>query len=86
MAVSIRLTRGGRKARPYYRIVAAEAGCPRDGRFLEILGHYHPLNDPPSVEIDEGRLRHYVDSGAAVSDTVKSLCKQKGYPVKPVKA
>lgn len=86
MSVSIRLTRGGRKSRPYYRIVAAESQSPRDGRFLEVLGHYHPLNDPPSVEIDEARLRHFVDGGASVSDTVKSLCKAKGLPVKAAKA
>lgn len=81
MAVSIRLKRGGRKKRPFYRIVAAEGSSPRDGRFIEILGVYHPIYEPPTVEIKEDRMRHYLDNGARVSQTVKELLVRKGIDV-----
>jgi len=81
MAVSIRLKRGGRKKRPFYRIVAAEGSKPRDGKFIEELGYYHPIYNPPHVEIKEDRMKYYLGNGARISRTVKTLCKQKGIDV-----
>ena len=75
MAISIRLTRGGRKKRPFYRVVAANSSSPRDGKFLEILGTYDPCQDPAKINIDETKLKKWLDRGAKASDTVKSLLK-----------
>jgi small subunit ribosomal protein S16 len=74
--VKIRLTRGGRKKRPFYRIVAADSRMPRDGRFLEVLGHYNPISDPKEFKIKTDRLNHWVEQGALLSDTVASLLKK----------
>ncbi|MDD4336264.1 MAG: 30S ribosomal protein S16, partial [Firmicutes bacterium] len=52
MAVRIRLTRTGAKKQPYYRVVVADSRSPRDGRFIEILGHYNPRVDPPEIVVD----------------------------------
>jgi len=81
MAVSIRLKRGGRTKRPFYRIVASEGSSPRDGRFIEELGYYHPIYEPPRVEIKEDRMKHFLECGARISATIKTLCVQKGIAV-----
>ncbi len=73
MAIKIRLTRGGRKKRPFYRIVAANSGAKRDGRFLEILGTYDPLKDPAEVRINRQKLDKWLSRGAKPSDTVRSI-------------
>ena len=73
MAVSIRLTRRGKKKKPFYRIVAADSQASRDGKFLEILGTYDPMTEPASVEIKEDKMQYWLDQGATASDTVKSL-------------
>ena len=78
MAVKIRLTRIGAKKRPFYRIVAADAEAPRDGRFLEILGSYDPHQDPAVVKVEDRLLRKWLERGAKPSDTVKSLLKANG--------
>lgn len=78
MAVSIRLRRGGTTKRPFYRIVATDSRSPRDGRFVEVLGHYHPLDNPAKVVLNEERLRHYLDTGARVSETIGSLLDRRG--------
>lgn len=75
MAVKIRLTRGGRKKKPFYRVVAAELGAKRDGRFLEMLGTYDPLKDPSELKMDTQRLKYWLGQGAQPSDTVSSLLK-----------
>jgi small subunit ribosomal protein S16 len=75
--VKIRLRRVGAKKQPSYRVVAADSRAPRDGRFIEILGHYNPRTDPPSFEVDEERVRHWLSVGAQPTDTVKRLLKQK---------
>lgn len=77
MAVKIRLTRGGRKKRPFYRVVAAELSAKRDGRFLEILGTYDPLKNPYELKMNEQRLEYWLAQGAKPSDTVSSLLKNK---------
>lgn len=73
MAVSIRLTRRGKKKKPFYRIVAADSQCARDGKFLDILGTYDPMAEPALVEIKEERLQYWLENGATPSATVKSL-------------
>jgi len=78
MAVRIRLTRKGAKKRPFYRIVVAHSEAPRDGKCLEIIGTYNPLTDPAEIQIDQEKLRVWLDRGAQPSDTVRSLIRQKG--------
>lgn len=73
MAVKIRLTRHGAKKRPFYRIVVADSECPRDGRYLEIVGTYNPLPDPVEVSLKEERIKYWMDQGAIPTNTVKSL-------------
>ena len=78
MAVKIRLARHGAKKRPFYRIVAADSESPRDGRFLEKLGTYNPLQDPAQVELNADRIRYWIDQGATPTDTVRSILKREG--------
>lgn len=73
MAISIRLSRGGSKKRPYYRIVVADARSPRDGRFIEKIGTYNPLlakDDEKRVTLDGDRAKHWLSVGAQPSDRV----------------
>ena len=73
MAVAIRLSRGGAKKRPYYRIVVADARSPRDGKYLEQIGTYNPMLPKDSgerVKLDEDRARHWLSVGATPSDRV----------------
>src|SRR4051794_12858477 len=73
MALAIRLTRGGAKKRPYYRIVVADSRAPRDGRFIEKLGSYNPLlakDSPERVKLDADRISHWLSVGAQPSDRV----------------
>ncbi len=78
MAVRIRLQRLGRKKRPFYRLVAADARAQRDGVFLERLGHYNPITDPADVVIDEEKALKWLRRGAQPTDTAKRLLSQKG--------
>lgn len=78
MAVRIRLRRLGAKKRPYYRVVVADQRSPRDGRFIEAIGKYHPLEDPSVIEIDEERALHWLGVGAQPSDTVRVLMEKVG--------
>lgn len=78
LAVRIRLQRLGRKKRPYYRLVAADARAQRDGVFLERLGHYNPITEPADVEIDEEKALKWLRRGAQPSDTAKRLLSQQG--------
>jgi small subunit ribosomal protein S16 len=82
MAVKIRLTRMGAKGKPFYRIVAADADFPRDGRFLEILGNYDPKKNPAEVTIKEKRVRDWLSKGARPTLTVSNLLKTKGIEAK----
>ena len=73
MALSIRLSRGGAKKRPYYRIVVADARSPRDGRFIEKIGTYNPVlakDSPERVKLDADRARHWLSVGAQPTDRV----------------
>ena len=76
MAVRLRLKRMGRKKRPFYRVVAADKRAPRDGRHLEVLGHYDPMPQPHEVTLKLDRIDYWLSVGALPSDTVASLIKQ----------
>jgi small subunit ribosomal protein S16 len=78
MAVRIRLTRVGARNNPIWRVVAADKRSPRDGRFLEVLGHYNPQTNPSTIEINEERVRSWLSQGAQPTATVKRLLKAKG--------
>ena len=78
MAVTLRLTRIGARNNPIWRVVATDRRSPRDGRFLEVLGHYNPQTDPSTIEIDEERIRIWLRQGAQPSAAVKRLLKAKG--------
>ena len=79
MATTIRLARHGSKKRPFYRIVAASKKCPRDGRFLEQLGHYDPTSEPVNLLVHLDKVEKWVRNGAKPSDTVAILLKQAGW-------
>jgi small subunit ribosomal protein S16 len=74
--LSIRLRRTGAAKRPYYRVVVADSRATRDGRFVEVLGHYDPRPDPAVVKIDTERANYWLSKGAQPSDTVRSLLKR----------
>lgn len=78
MAVTIRLRRTGSKHRPYYRLVATDSRMSRDGRFIEVLGYYHPIEKPGKVSLEEERVIYWLDKGAETSDTARSLLKEAG--------
>ena len=76
MAIKIRLTRGGSKKRPFYRVVAADSRMPRDGRFIEKLGTYNPLlpkDDPNRVNLDIEKIKNWLKKGAQVSDRISRM-------------
>ncbi|HEU18962.1 MAG TPA: 30S ribosomal protein S16 [Deltaproteobacteria bacterium] len=81
MAIKIRLTRAGRKKKPFYRIVVADSRAPRDGRFIEIVGNYDPKTDPAEVTIKEDRVLEWLSKGAEPTETVSHLLKKKGVSV-----
>jgi small subunit ribosomal protein S16 len=81
MAIRIRLTRRGRKKKPFYRVVAANSEAKRDGKFLEILGTYDPLKDPAEFKVDSSKLDKWLSLGAKPTDTVRSLLKRAGQPL-----
>jgi small subunit ribosomal protein S16 len=78
LAVKIRLRRMGAKKRPMYRFVATDSRMPRDGRFIEILGHYNPIEKPARVGVNEEKIFYWLKQGAIPSDTVKGLFRQIG--------
>lgn len=76
--VRLRLLRKGSKKAPFYRVVAASSSAPRDGRFIEILGHYNPTKNPEIIELKEDRVQYWLGVGAQPSDTVRSLFRKEG--------
>ena len=82
MAVKIRLKRMGSKRNPFYRVVVADSRSPRDGRFIEILGHYDSTVEPAVIKIDEEKAINWMKNGAQPTDTVKSLLSKKGIMAK----
>ena len=81
MSVSIRLRRMGSSRKPRYRVVAADSRSPRDGRFIEVIGHYNPLTSPPTVKIDRAKAKTWIEKGAQPSNTVKKLLANVKEPV-----
>ena len=77
MAVKIRLRRMGQKKAPFYRIVVADSRYPRDGRFIEQIGHYNPMTDPAEVVIDAEKAAQWIKNGAQPTDTVRALLKKQ---------
>src|SRR6266513_1090919 len=73
MAVKLRLTRVGSKKNPIYRVVAADSRSPRDGKFIEIVGRYNPQTDPSLIELDEEKVRSWLQKGAQPTEPVARL-------------
>ena len=71
----IRLSRIGKKKKPYYRVVVIEKTRPRNGRVVELVGTYDPLKKPAELKLDADRIKHWLDVGAQPSDTVRSFIK-----------
>lgn len=78
MPVKIRMSRLGAKKKPFYRLVVADARARRDGRFIESLGTYDPLKNPPAVTLDEERALHWLRQGAQPTDTVRRILVRRG--------
>lgn len=76
--VKIRLRRMGAKKQPTYRFVVADSRSPRDGRFIEILGHYNPRTEPREIVVNEEKAKSWLAKGAQPSDTVRRLFAEKG--------
>ena len=81
MAVSIRLTRGGSKKKAFYRVIVADSRSKRDGRFLEIVGHFNPKNRPESISLDMDRINEWMKKGGQLTPAVKKLMKEKGQSI-----
>jgi small subunit ribosomal protein S16 len=83
VSTKIRLKRMGSKKRPYYRIVVMDSRTPRDGRAIEEVGFYHPIEmEEGSLQIKEERIREWIDKGAKPSDTVRRLLNRKQFYLK----
>jgi small subunit ribosomal protein S16 len=78
VAVKIRLRRIGAKKKPIYRMVVADSRSPRDGRFIEMVGHYNPLVDPPQITVNADRVQQWLKWGAQPTETVKALLARVG--------
>ena len=78
MAVKMRLRRMGAKKAPFYRVIVADSRSPRDGRFIEEIGHYNPRREPVEIVINEERAKVWLKNGAQPTETVKSLLKKSG--------
>lgn len=78
MSTRIRLRRMGSNKRPFFRVVVADQRSPRDGRFIENIGKYHPLEDPSVIEIDQDRALHWLRVGAQPSNQVRILMQRVG--------
>ena len=81
--VKIRLQRVGRKKKPVYRVVVADSRAPRDGAFIEIIGHYDPMTEPATISIHEEKALKWLRQGAQPTQTVANLLKKQGISDKP---
>lgn len=77
MSTKIRLARYGAKKNPFYRVVVADHRFPRDGRFLEIVGHYDPQKGTDCAELDSDRINYWLGQGAQPTDTVRQIIRKK---------
>lgn len=78
MAVKMRLKRMGAKKRPFYRIVVADSRFPRDGRFIEEIGYYNPIENPTVVKVDKELAMKWLKNGATPTDTVRDILSKEG--------
>ena len=78
IVLRIRLRRIGAKKRPFYRIMVADARSPRNGAYVEQLGHYDPLTDPPTIVLDDDKARSWLNKGAQPSDPVAYILRSRG--------
>lgn len=78
MPAKIRLTRHGKKSRPFYYVVVADSRAPRDGKFIERIGSYNPVTNPATIELDFDKALSWLQKGALPTDTVRSILHQKG--------
>ena len=78
MAVKIRLTRLGDKKNTFYRIVVADSKSPRDGKFIEVLGTFNPLVNPPEIKVDKDLVKSWLEKGATPTDTAKAVLVEAG--------
>lgn len=78
MAIKIRLRRMGNRNRPFFRLVAAEESCRRDGRFIDTLGHYDPIPNPHVLEVKEDRVFHWIENGAQMTTAARELLRSHG--------
>lgn len=78
MAVKIRLTRLGDKKSPFYRVVVADSKCPRDGRFVDVIGTYNPLTNPAEIKVDNEKAKKWLATGAQPTDTAKAVLVKAG--------
>jgi len=76
--VKLKLRRHGKKKQPTYRLVAADSHSPRDGRFIEILGHYNPRTDPPTIVLKEDKVNEWLSKGAQPTDAVRQILTTAG--------
>jgi len=81
MAVCIRLTRGGAKKKPFYRVIVADSRTRRDGRVLDIVGFFNPKNREDSITLKMDKIKAWVEKGGQLSPAVRKLIKEKGYSV-----
>ncbi|MCS7093397.1 MAG: 30S ribosomal protein S16 [Patescibacteria group bacterium] len=77
MATAIRLFRVGKKNQPYYRIVVSNKRSKANGKYIEVIGKYNPLVDPPLIEINKERFNYWFECGAVFSEGVRKLLKNK---------
>ena len=78
MAVKIRLKKMGSKKRPFFRFVAADVRSPRDGRFIEVLGYYNPMTEPPDIKLDDDKIFKWLDAGAEPTESVAQFLRKAG--------
>ena len=76
--VKIKLRRMGRRNRPFYRVVVADSRSPRDGKLIELIGHYNPLTDPATIDINEEKALKWLRCGAQPTNTVRSILSKLG--------
>jgi len=83
MSARIRLKKFGTKKRPYYRIVVMDSRAPRDGKTIEELGYYHPIEaDDKQIVFDADKVKTWIQNGATVTDTVRSILNKKNFSIK----
>ncbi|HYY45502.1 MAG TPA: 30S ribosomal protein S16 [Candidatus Angelobacter sp.] len=78
MSVKIRLRRIGAKKHPFYRLVVADTRSPRDGKFIEILGTYDPMTEPVKLNLDQNKIKSWLQKGARPSDTARAFLIDQG--------